>query len=140
MKHLKLFEQESESTENIKDIIEDYLLELTDLGWEIDKIMETHITDKWEHKPYQVTVDLPINGFWITLNPPVGLNPLREEDPSLSKLTTHFVMWSEWLKTIPSVLRKLTVHVGEVNCYSNFGDDNQWGAKWLCILVKREKI
>lgn len=137
MKHLKLFESKPESTENIKDIIEDYLLELTDLGWKIDKIMGTHITDKWEHKPYS---DLPINGFWISLFPPVGLNPLREEDPSLSQLTTHFVMWSEWLKTIPSVLRKLTVHVGEVNCYSHFGDNDQWGAKWMCILVKREKI
>lgn len=132
MKRIKLFNESS----NYKDIIEDYLLELIDLGWEIEKIDEVIIDDDWWIHVFQIDS----NGFRIRLNPPFGIdltNNYRENFDTID----HFNTWSEWFKVISSVLRKLESHVGEVKVESNFGERVSWGGgRWMTILVKKQKI
>jgi hypothetical protein len=147
MKYLKLFESIDEGSDIEK--VEDLLIELIDLGWKT-KIEEVHISDEWRREYKQ-----PNNGFLIILEPPFGINidssnriPLmgREsqkdyEIQTLSFLSNHFNKWSEWLSVIPSVLKKLELHVGEINLSSMFGENVTWGgSKWMMIMVKRQKI
>jgi hypothetical protein len=138
---IKLFNESFDEGSDVEKV-EDLLMELIDLGWE-STIKEVLLSDDF----YQFKEDSKIKGFKIELKPPFGFNLTQgytwkgHDSDKLDDYVEHFEKWSEWLSTIPSVLKKLSNYIGDIKVFTNFGESVPWGSsRWLVIMVKRQKM